>query len=202
MSEKDFSLSVGVLGTLLGYDAAAAFNRQHGVNCFQGQVSVNGGANGLISLLDEDLSEKLRAVLPEFLSCVKADVSFSFGYDHSLFSVDSDALKFTAISLKNERGEATGSGFLCEISDNGENGVITDLIKTAKDFIGIDNFYLYISNGMQPVDIGRLLNPFDKKMRFHHPRSCLTAVFVFTRDTIFPSHAAVFWTGFSASCSG
>ena len=63
MSEKDFSLSVGVRGTLLGYDASAAFIRQHGVNCFQGQVSINGGANDLISMLDEDLLEKLRAVL-------------------------------------------------------------------------------------------------------------------------------------------
>lgn len=163
MSEKDFSLSVGVRGTLLGYDAAAAYNRQHGVNCFQGQVSVNSGANGFISLLDEDLSKKLRAVLPEFLSCVNADVSFSFGYDHSLFSVDTDTLKFTAISLKNERGEATGSGFLCEVSDGKSSGIVAEIIKTAKDFIGIDNFYLYISNGRQPVDIGRLLNPFDKK---------------------------------------
>lgn len=129
MSEKDFSLSVGVRGTLLGYDAAAAFNRQHGVNCFQGQVSVNGGANGLISLLDEDLSEKLRAVLPEFLSRVNAHVSFSFGYDHSLFSFDSNALKFTAISLKNELGEATGSGLLCEISDGKSSGMVAESSK-------------------------------------------------------------------------
>lgn len=163
MSEKDFSLSVGVRGTLLGYDASAAYNRQHGVNCFQGQVSVNGSANGLITLLDKDLSEKMRAVLPEFLSRVNADVSFSFGYDHSLFSVYTDALKFTAISLKNERGEASGSGFLCEISDGKSSGIVAEIIKTAKDFIGIDNFYLYISNGKQPVDIGKLLNPFDKK---------------------------------------
>lgn len=169
MSEKDFSLSVGVRGTLLGYDAAASFNRQHGVSCFQGQVSVNGGANGLISLLDEDLSEKLRAVLPEFLSRINADVSYSFGYDHSLFSVDTDTLKFTAISLKNERGEATGSGLLCEISDGKSSGIIAEIIKTAKDFIGIDNFYLYISNGRQPVDIGRLLNPFDKKNTISPP---------------------------------
>ena len=99
-------------------------------------------------------------------------MSFSFGYDHSLFSVDSNALKFTAISLKNERGEATESGFLCEISDGKSSGIVAEIIKTAKDFIGIDSFYLYISNGKQPVDIGRLLNPFDKKMRFHRPRSC------------------------------
>lgn len=177
MSEKDFSLSVGVRGTLLGYDAAAAFNRQHGVNCFQGQVSINGSANGLISLLDEDLSEKLRAVLPEFLSRVNADVSFSFGYNHSLFSVDTDTLKFTAISLKNERGEATGSGFLCEVSDGKSSGIVAEIIKTAKDFIGIDNLYLYISNGQQPVDIGRLLNPFDKKDTISPPAKLFNSGF-------------------------
>ncbi|MDE7192997.1 MAG: hypothetical protein K2O14_03400, partial [Oscillospiraceae bacterium] len=168
MSENDFSLSVGIRGTLLGCDAVAAYNRQHGANCFQGRLSVNGGdAGGLISILDEELSERLRSAMPAFLSQVNADVSFSFSYDHSLFTVDTDDLKFTAISLKNERGQSVGSGFLCIISENDcrneSNGIIADLIKSAKDFIGIDNFYFYVSSGRQPVDIGRLLNPFDKE---------------------------------------
>lgn len=136
MSEKNFSLSVGIRGTLLGYDAVAAYSRQHGVNCFQGRLSIDGGdANCLISQIDGGLSEKLRGVMPDFLSRVNADVSFSFGYDHSLFTVDTDNLKFTAISLKNESGKLTGSGFLCIILENnfkGErNGIITNLIKTA-----------------------------------------------------------------------
>lgn len=161
-------MSVGMRGTLLGYDAVAAYSRQHGVNCFQGRLSIDGGdANCLISQIDSGLSEKLRAVLPDFLSQINADVSFSFGYDHSLFTVDTDSLKFTALSLKNERGESTGSGFLCVISENNckseNNGIIADLIKTAKDFIGIDNFYFCVLNGQQPVDIGRLLKPFDKR---------------------------------------
>ena len=161
-------------GTLLGYDAVAAYSRQHGVNCFQGRLSIDGGdANCLISQIDGGLSEKLRGVMPDFLSRVNADVSFSFGYDHSLFTVDTNSLKFTAISLKNESGKSTGSGFLCIISENnfkGEsNGIITDLIKTAKDLIGIDNFYFYVLNGQQPVDIGRLLKPFDKKETISPP---------------------------------
>lgn len=168
MSDKNFSLSVGVRGSLLGYDAVAAYTRLHGVNCFRGRLSLDGSdANGLIAHIDSDLSKKLSAVFPELLSHIKADVSFSFAYDHSLFAVDTDGLKFTAISLKNERGESMGSGFLCVISEGNcgseSNGIIADLIKTAKEFIGIDEFYLCVLNGRQPVDIGRLLAPFDKK---------------------------------------
>lgn len=170
MNDKDFSLSVGIRGTILGYDAVAAYSRQHGVNCFQGMLNIYGGdANGLIAIIDGELSEKLRSVLPEFLKKIRADVIFSFGYDHSLFAVDTGTVQFTAISLKNERGESTGSGFLCAVSDGAGNGFIADLIKTAKDFIGIDKFSLYVSNGRQPVDIGRLQEPFGKKETISPP---------------------------------
>lgn len=173
-------------GTLLGYDAVAAYNRQHGVNCFQGWLSVCGGdANGLISILDEELSKRLRSALPDFLSQISANISFSFGYDHSLFSVDTETLKFTAIAMKNERGESTGSGFLCVVSGSTDNGVVADLIKTAKDFIGIDSFYLYVSNGMQPVDIGRLLEPLDKEETVLPPEKLFNGEFCLYTNYVF-----------------
>ena len=172
-------------GTLLGYDAVAAYNRQHGVNCFQGWLSVCGDANGLIALLDEELSKRLRSALPELLSQISTNVSFSFGYDHSLFSVDTDALKFTAIAMKNERGESTGSGFLCVVSDSTDNGVVADLIKNAKEFIGIDRFYLYVSSGQQPVDIGRLLKPFDKEETVLPPEKLFNDGFCLYTDYVF-----------------
>lgn len=193
MSEKNFSLSVSVRGTLLGYDAVAAYSRQHGVNCFQGRLSIDGGdANCLISQIDGGLSENLLGVMPNFLSRVNAEVSFSFGYDHSLFTVDTDNLKFTAISFKNERGESTGSGFLCAISENSckseDNGIIADLIETAKNISGIDIFYFYTLSGQQPVDIGKLLKPFDKKETISPPAElfyggfCIYSNYEFSKD--------------------
>ena len=167
---EDFSLSIGMRGTICGYEAVAAYSRQHGVNCFQGHLSINNGnANGLINHIDEDLSKKLGKVLPDFLKNINADIKFSFGYDHNLFSVDTGALKFTAIGLKSADGSPLGSGFLCAVSESGEKGDIFKLIKDAKDLIGIDDFYLYISNGKQPVDIGRLLQPFNKKDTIETP---------------------------------
>lgn len=185
MSDKDFSLSVGIRGTLLGYDAIAAYTRQHGMNCIQGKLYANGDVNGLIGVLDKDLSGKLRSVLPEFLSRLNAEVDFSFGYEHWLVAVDTDNLKFTAISLKNMRGETTGSGFLCVVSAGAGSGVIADIIKTAKDFIGIDDFYLYVSSGNQPVDIGRLLSPFDKRETVSPPASLFNGGFCLYSDYVF-----------------
>lgn len=185
MSEKDFSLSVGARGTLLGYDAVAAYTRRHGVNCFQGKLSINGDANGLIDIIDKELSEKLRSALPEFLPYLNAEANFSFGYEHWLIAVDTDNLKFTAISLKNAGGETTGNGFLCEVSDGAGGGVIADIIKTAKDFIGIDNFYLYVSSGRQPVDIGRLLSPFNKKETVLPPAKLFDGGFCLYSDYVF-----------------
>jgi len=173
-------------GTLLGYDAVAAYSRQHGMNCFQGRLSVDGDANCLISHIDCRLSETLYTILPDFLSQVNAEVSFSFSYDHSLFTVDTDNLKFTAIALKNEHSESVGSGFLCVISQNNceseSDGVLADLIKTAQDFIGIDNFYLCALSGQQPVDIGRLLMPFGKKKTILPPTKLFNGGFCLYSD--------------------
>lgn len=131
MAEKDFSLSVGIRATLLGYDAVASYTRLHGNSCIRGKLYVNGDASGLIGVLDKELSEKVRLVLPKFLSQLNAEVSFSFGYDHQLFAVDTNALRFTAISLKDPNKGITGSGFLCAVTDDADSGAIAEIIKTA-----------------------------------------------------------------------
>ena len=38
MEEKTFSMSVGVRGTILGYEAAASYSVLHGESCFQGNL--------------------------------------------------------------------------------------------------------------------------------------------------------------------
>lgn len=164
MNKKNPSLSVGVRGTLFGCDAIAAYIRRNGANCFQGRLSFRGDANCLIAQIDDRLSTKLRDVLPDFLSQVNADVSFGLGDNYLLCSLDTENMKFIVINLKNEHGGSTGSGFLCVISedDGGRNGLIADLIKKAMEFTCIDNFFFYLASGRQPVDIGRLLKPFDK----------------------------------------
>lgn len=181
MGEEKFSLSVGVRGTLFGCDAVAAYSRHNGANRFQGRLSIGGDTNGLISQIDDGLSAKLRGVLPDYLTQVNADVSFSLGDDFLLFSVNTDNMKFAAISLKNDGGKSTGSGFLCVISqndcNNGRNGIIADLVKKAKEFIGIDNFFFYLASGQQPVDIGRLLKPFDKKETISPPAKLFNGKF-------------------------
>lgn len=173
MGEEKFSLSVGVRGTLFGCDAVAAYSRHNGANRFQGRLSIGGDADGLISQIDDGLSAKLRGVLPDYLTRVNADVSFSLGDGYSLFSVETDNMKFAAISLKNDGGKSTGSGFLCVISENdcdsGRNGIIADLVKKAKEYTCIDNFFFYLASGQQPVDIGRLLKPFGKKETISPP---------------------------------
>lgn len=190
MAEKDFSLSVGIRATLLGYDAVASYTRLHGNSCIRGKLYVNGDASGLIGVLDKELSEKVRLVLPKFLSQLNAEVSFSFGYDHQLFAVDTNALRFTAISLKDPNKGITGSGFLCAVTDDADSGAIAEIIKTAKDLIGIDIFYLYVSNGTRPVDIGRLLNPFKKTETIHPPAELFNGGFCFYSDYVFSDERA------------
>ena len=41
IEEKTFSMSVGVRGTILGYEAAASYSVLHGESCFQGNLNIN-----------------------------------------------------------------------------------------------------------------------------------------------------------------
>ncbi len=164
MDEKTFSMSVGVRGTILGYETAASYSIQHGESCFQGKLNVNDAdITEIVALVDDRLSEEFRKLLPDFLTHMSAELYFSYSYDHEMFFMDTSSFRVTAIRLKNSNGIYSGSGFLCEILEQDSSGLIAELIKTAKNLIGIDKFYLYISKGSQPVDIGRLLEPFRKE---------------------------------------
>ncbi|MDE7390457.1 MAG: hypothetical protein K2M82_05915, partial [Lachnospiraceae bacterium] len=163
MNEKTFLMSIGIRGTILGYNAAASYSLMHGKSCFRGLISVSDGdAAEIASLIDKDFSKKLRSLLPDFLTHINTDVEFSYSYDHKLFFIDTPSIKFTVIGLNNSDGNYGGSGFLCGISEEDSSGIIAELIRLASSLVGIDTFYLYISNGEQPVDIGRLLKPFEK----------------------------------------
>ncbi len=162
MDEKEFLMSVGIRGTIFGYDAVASYELMHGKGCFRGKFNVNNGsAADLMKPIDSSLSEKFRSLLPNFLTNINAEVEFSSCYDHTLLSVNTPSMRLAVISLTDSGGKSSGSGFLCGISESDGSGVISELVNTAVSILGIDAFYLYISNGKQPVDIGRLLNPFN-----------------------------------------
>lgn len=172
MDEKEFSMSVGIRGTILGYDAVASYGLMHGKGCFRGKFSVNNGdAAALMKPIDCNLSEKLRSLLPDFLTNINAEVEFNCCYDHTLLSINTPSLRLAVISLTDNDGSSGGSGFLCGISEGDGSGIISELINTAVKIFGIDTFYLYISSGKQPVDIGRLLNPFDNSNAIIPPAS-------------------------------
>ena len=114
----------------------------------------------IVALIDSKLSDELHTLLPDFLTHRSAELRFSYAYDHEMFFVDMQSFRVTAIRLKNSDGSYSGSGFLCEISEQESSGFVAELIANAKRLIGIDNFYLYISKGLQPVNIGRLLETF------------------------------------------
>lgn len=163
IEEKTFSMSIGVRGTILGYEAAASYSVQHGESCFQGSLNINDAdMTAIVALVDAKLSDELHTLLPEFLTHISAEMYFSYAYDHEMFFVDMQSLRVTAIRLKDTNGNYSGSGFLCEISEQESSGLIAELIATAKRLIDIDKLYLYISKGLQPVDIGRMLKPFHK----------------------------------------
>lgn len=190
MDEKMFSMSVGIRGTILGYDAVASYGSMHGKSCFRGKFSVNNGdAAALMKPIDSSLSEKLRSLLPDFLTNINAEFEFSCCYDHTLFSVDTPSLSLAMISLTDNDGRSSGSGFLCGISGGNGGGVVSELINTAVKIFGIDKFYLYISSGKQPVDIGRLLNPFGESNAIIPPASlypkggfCLYSEYTFSEE--------------------
>lgn len=190
IEEKTFSMSVGVRGTILGYEAAASYIVQHGESCFQGKLNINNSdMTEIVSLVDAKLSEELHVLLPDFLTHISAELQFSYGYDHEMFFMNTQSFRVTVIRLKNSSGSYSGSGFLCEISEQGGSDFIAELISTAKNLIGIDKFYLYISKGMQPVDIGRLIEPFYKKetllppSRFYEKNSfCLYSEYYFSQE--------------------
>lgn len=176
MDEKTFSMSVGIRGTILGYDAEAAYSIQHGKSCLRGRMSVSDAdTSKFIALIDEDISKELHSLLPDFLTHINAEIEFSYGYDHELFSVDTQSLCFTVIGLRDTDGKRCGSGFLCGVTENDSGGYITELIRSAKDILGIDTFYLYISGKGQSVDIGRLLSPHDKKETIIPPAELCSA---------------------------
>ena len=154
MEEKTFSMSVGVRGTILGYEAAASYSVLHGESCFQGNLNINNAdMTAIVALIDSKLSDELHTLLPDFLTHRSAELRFSYAYDHEMFFVDMQSFRVTAIRLKNSDGSYSGSGFLCELSEQESSGFIAELIAIAKRLIGIDNFYLYISKGLQPVNI-------------------------------------------------
>lgn len=185
-----FSMSVGIRGTILGYDAVASYGMMHGKSCFRGKFSVNNGdAAALIKPIDSSLSEKLRSLLPDFLTNINAEFEFSCCYDHTLFSVDTPSLRLAVISLTDNDGKSSGSGFLCGISEGNGGGAVSELINTAVKILGIDKFYLYLSSGRQPVDIGRLLNPFGESSAIIPPASlypkggfCLYSEYTFSQE--------------------
>ena len=116
MAEKNFSMSVGVRGTILGYEAVASYSVQHGESCLQGKLNINNAdMTEFISLIDPKLSDDLHALLPDFLKRISAELYFSYGYDHEMFFVDMQSFHVTAIRSKNSDGSYCGSGFLCEI---------------------------------------------------------------------------------------
>lgn len=170
IEEKTFSMSVGVRGTILGYDATSSYSLLHGESCFQGNLTINNAdMTAIVALLDSKLSDELHMLLPHFLTHISAEMYFSYAYDHEMFYVDTQSLHVTAIQLKNTNGNYYSSGFLCEISEQKNSGIIAKLVEAAEHLIGIDKLYLYISKGLQPVDIGRMLNPFRKTKKLLPP---------------------------------
>ena len=190
MEEKTFSMSVGVRGTILGYEAAASYSVLHGESCFQGNLNINNAdMTAIVALIDSKLSDELHTLLPDFLTHRSAELRFSYAYDHEMFFVDMQSFRVTAIRLKNSDGSYSGSGFLCEISEQESSGFVAELIANAKRLIGIDNFYLYISKGLQPVNIGRLLETFHNTetllppSRFYEKNSfCLYSEYYFSQE--------------------
>ena len=68
MEEKTFSMSVGVRGTILGYEAAASYSVLHGESCFQGNLNINNAdMTAIVALIDSKLSDELHTLLPDFL---------------------------------------------------------------------------------------------------------------------------------------
>ena len=112
MEEKTFSMSVGVRGTILGYEAAASYSVLHGESCFQGNLNINNAdMTAIVALIDSKLSDELHTLLPDFLTHRSAELRFSYAYDHEMFFVDMQSFRVTAIRLKNSDGSYSGSGF-------------------------------------------------------------------------------------------
>ena len=86
IEEKTFSMSVGVRGTILGYEAAASYSVLHGESCFQGNLNINNAdMTAIVALIDSKLSDELHTLLPDFLTHRSAELRFSYAYDHEMF---------------------------------------------------------------------------------------------------------------------
>lgn len=154
---KNFSLSIGIRGKVLGYDAIASYNRQRGQNCIQGKVSVeHENAVELIGLVSKDLADTLAPVMPDFLTDISAEVSFGNSYDHEFLKINTDAVKLSLIKMTN-----SGSAVLIEITDEKSSDGLTYYIQKAKELFGLNELYFYASSGAA-LDIGKLLSDNNK----------------------------------------
>ena len=150
---KNFSLSIGIRGKVLGYDAIASYSRQRGQNCIQGKVTIeHENAVELVNLVSKELADALAPVIPDNLKDISAEMSFGNSYDHQFLKISTAAVKLSLIKMT-----GSGAAVLIEITDGRSSGGLTYYIQKAKELFGLDKLYFYASSSAA-LDIGRLLS--------------------------------------------
>lgn len=145
-------MSVGVRGTILGYEAAASYSVLHGESCFQGiwistMLIWLQSLHWLILSCLMNYTHFFRIFWHiDLLNCVSVMLMIMRCFcGYAVIPCYSD-------SIKNSDGSYSGSGFLCEISEQESSGFVAELIANAKRLIGIDNFICIF-----PKDCSRLI---------------------------------------------
>lgn len=150
---KDYSLSIGIRGKVLGQDAIASYSLRHGQGCLQGKVIlIHESIDEVVALISKELGEQLHDVLPGYLQDISAELSFGSSYDHEFLRMETDGLSVSMLHMT-----GGGSALLLALPDGQSPKGLGELVEQAKNLLGIHELFFYASRGAA-LDINRLLN--------------------------------------------
>ncbi len=160
MDSKNFCLSIGAEGTILGYSTHLAVSYQHGELCYQGKVFIrNANVAELVALVSEEVAKDVTGYLPESMTKISADIAISHVYDHSLVSCQTETIYMVAIK------QGGGSGFLLSLhKEENPEGFLGMVIAEAQSLLGIEEMFLLLREG-NGISINRLLEPYGRDQK-------------------------------------
>lgn len=146
------NLSVGLYGSVLGVSTTASYTRKDGNNyVFCRVIFRNENIADIAGIISSDLSDVLRSDLSENAKNISVTVTLGCNDRYSYLKTDSGTA-----SLSVMRMNEGGSALLLDLTDNGSGGSLSELIKKAKSFFGINRLFLYISKNAV-IDVNKLL---------------------------------------------
>lgn len=151
------NLSVGLRVKILGVSTAASYMRKDGVDYAFCKVTFRGeNIADIAGIISSELRDILCLELSESIKNISVSVELGCNNKYNYLRTVSGAANLSVLRLNNG-----GSALLLELTDSESNDSISEIIKKAKDFFGIDRMFFYASKNAV-IDINELIKKDEK----------------------------------------